>query len=46
MRSETLQASQSKTNLPSIAATKAIRKNLFAYWIMEDGKLICKWKAQ
>lgn len=46
MRSETLQASQFKTNLPNIASTKAIKKNLSAYWVMEDGKLICKWVAQ
>lgn len=46
MRSEVLQASQLETNSQDLTSAKVIRKNLFAYWVMEDGKLICKWIAQ
>jgi hypothetical protein len=45
MRSEILQTLQPDTNPPKTAFTKAIKKNLSAYWVMESGKLICKWIA-
>jgi hypothetical protein len=46
MNSTMLQGSQVETISQDITSTKATKKSLSAHWVMEDGKLICKWTVQ
>jgi hypothetical protein len=46
MNSTTIKISQVETLLQNIASPKVTKKSLSAYWVMEDGKLTCKWVSQ
>jgi hypothetical protein len=46
VNSTTPQTSPLETDSQAIGSTKVIRKTLSAYWVMENGKLTCKWLAE
>ncbi len=46
MNSTLLQTLQFQIESYKAGSTKDTRKSLSAHWVMEDGKLICKWVMQ
>ncbi|MCF2151406.1 hypothetical protein IQ276_034330 [Desmonostoc muscorum LEGE 12446] len=39
----TLQPTKVENNLPMINYTTPQRRDLVAYWVKENGKLVCNW---